>query len=300
MTPQKDLSDFRQTAEAIAWMIQGYPKLLSWAEIADQMHQEKTNLQRIFKLQTGVDPERFLQSFYTRRFPEKSFVASANPSINQSFSLSSPNDSIRPNLEIEIRNFSHNKPSKKNPLPILRYSFAETLFGPVLCASCHEGLCFLGFADHPRQALNELETRFPETSLQAQIDDFQRQALNVLTFQEQFLPKDHPSRLVFCLKGSEFQRQVWKALCHIPAGQTLSYGELARRIGHPTACRAVGSAVGQNPISWLIPCHRVVRSGGAIGGYHWGPNRKAALLSWETLRYSSNTFSSLSYENHYV
>lgn len=87
--------------------------------------------------------------------------------------------------------------------------------------------------------------------------------------------------IAVCLAGSEFQLQVWRALARVPAGQVISYAMLAERIGRPNALRAVGTAVGQNPVSWAIPCHRVTRTDGRIGGYHWGTAVKAALLTRE-------------------
>jgi AraC family transcriptional regulator of adaptative response/methylated-DNA-[protein]-cysteine methyltransferase len=84
------------------------------------------------------------------------------------------------------------------------------------------------------------------------------------------------------ISGTNFQIQVWKALLRLPSGETTSYGEVARAVGRPGAARAVGSAVGSNPVAWLIPCHRVLRSDGKLGGYHWGPRRKEAMLAWET------------------
>jgi AraC family transcriptional regulator of adaptative response/methylated-DNA-[protein]-cysteine methyltransferase len=83
------------------------------------------------------------------------------------------------------------------------------------------------------------------------------------------------------LKGTEFQLKVWEALLKIPAGQLISYGQLAQRIDKPKAARAVGTANGDNPVAFLIPCHRVIQSSGALGGYHWGLSRKAAMIGWE-------------------
>jgi AraC family transcriptional regulator of adaptative response/methylated-DNA-[protein]-cysteine methyltransferase len=84
--------------------------------------------------------------------------------------------------------------------------------------------------------------------------------------------------------GSRFQFQVWRALLRVPSGSVVSYGDLARTMGQPGAARAVGQAVGANPVAWLIPCHRVLRGDGAIGGYRWGPRRKAVMLAWESGR----------------
>ena len=176
----------------------------------------------------------------------------------------------------------------------LRYSFGSTLWGPVLVASTDRGVCFLGFADDAPMAWAELERQFPNAVFQPQTDEFQREVLDGL--QAGFRPHAGHLHLV----GTPFQLQVWTALRRIPRGAVVSYGELARGIGRPKACRAVGSAVGANPVSWLVPCHRVVQASGAIGHYRWGEARKHLLLAWEAALCETDSNNSISvvYENH--
>ena len=161
----------------------------------------------------------------------------------------------------------------------VRYSFSESPFGEVLAASTDRGVCYMAFADDRDRTFDELRTLFPAASYTLAEDGLQRNALAA------FAPeRDAPVPIELHLKGTPFQMEVWKALLRIPEGELTTYGELARRIGRPGAARAVGSAVGANPVSYLIPCHRVVRSSGEPGGYHWGTDRKTAMIGWEAVR----------------
>lgn len=158
----------------------------------------------------------------------------------------------------------------------IRYEFLHSPFGEILAASTDKGICYLAFSDDRDLTFGELKRLFPDARYWQADVPAHRDALS------RFLSKDsYSEKIRLHLKGTDFQVGVWKTLIQIPTGQQLSYGDVAKRIGRPAACRAVGTAVGSNPISLLIPCHRVVRSSGGVGGYHWGVERKAALLRWE-------------------
>lgn len=162
---------------------------------------------------------------------------------------------------------------------IIRYSFAETLFGRVIVASSLLGVCFLGFCEEQEQGLSELRTRFPKSSFVEDSDEFQFAALSLIQPDKQERPERPEVRLH--LTGTPFQFKVWKALLSVPSGTVTTYSQLAQLIGSAKAVRAVGNAVGKNPVSLLIPCHRVIRSDGLSGGYHWGADRKKCILEWE-------------------
>ncbi len=159
---------------------------------------------------------------------------------------------------------------------IIRYSFAETLFGRVIVASSLLGVCFLGFCDIQESGLNELKSRFPKNSFEEGADEFQMAALSLLQ-----PGKQGRAEVRLHLKGTSFQLKVWKALLSVPQGSVTTYSQIAQLIGSPKAARAVGNAVGKNPVSLLIPCHRVICSNGLPGGYHWGADRKKCILEWE-------------------
>jgi AraC family transcriptional regulator, regulatory protein of adaptative response / methylated-DNA-[protein]-cysteine methyltransferase len=134
----------------------------------------------------------------------------------------------------------------------------------------------MAFTDEKDRALDELIEKYPAASLTEKSDEFQKNALD-------FFDDDwsKPQKMKLHLKGTAFQLKVWETLLKIPTGQLTTYGELAKSIDKPKASRAVGTAIGNNPIAFLIPCHRVIQSSGLLGGYMWGTNRKAAIIGWE-------------------
>lgn len=159
------------------------------------------------------------------------------------------------------------------------YGFHPSPFGEMLVAATARGVCFLAFCDGPparTRALAELRATWPGAVLRERPNATEALA-------RRFAAADSKP-LKLCVPGTNFQVQVWRALLQIPEGAVTSYGALARGIGRPTATRAVASAVGANPVSWLIPCHRVIRTSGALGGYRWGLDAKRALLAFEAAR----------------
>lgn len=153
--------------------------------------------------------------------------------------------------------------------PVISYDVIESPWGKLLCAMTAIGLCYLGFYDRETN-IADLQRRFPE----ARLSHAPLPLSNTLF-------SNHHKPLTCHIAASALQLQVWKGLCAIPYGTTTSYGALAAQIGKPRAVRAVATAIGQNPISLLIPCHRVLRRDGRLGGYMWGFERKQAILTWE-------------------
>lgn len=157
------------------------------------------------------------------------------------------------------------------------YGFHDSPFGTVLLATTPRGICFLAFAeDDDARALSELAQTWPGAQLR-------KDAATTAPFAAQ-LGARAATPLRVCVSGTNFQVQVWRALLRIPEGSLTTYAALAAAVGRPSATRAVANAVGANPISWLIPCHRVIRTSGALGGYRWGLDAKRALLAYEEAR----------------
>src|SRR5437667_9675499 len=160
------------------------------------------------------------------------------------------------------------------------YGFGETPFGQALIAETKRGICHLSFVDgHGRNSARDLLTsQWPNAKLNRA--DQRAEALSGKIFAQ---PRENQSRrpLRAFVRGTPFQLRVWRALLRVPAGSLTTYGRLSAVIGQPTAARAVGSAVGANPIAFVIPCHRVIRETGALGHYHWDPIRKRAMIGWE-------------------
>jgi len=170
----------------------------------------------------------------------------------------------------------------------IRYGFHPTPFGECLLATTDRGLCDLRFLTAPKSvALREFRDEWIGATLLE--DDAETGAICHQIFD--LTPKGGRAPFHLYLRGTNFQLKVWQALLSIPPGNLTSYGDLAAKINAPKAQRAVGSAVGANPIAYLIPCHRVIRSLGVIGDYRWGTERKQAMIAWETIRTASTSAS---------
>jgi len=156
----------------------------------------------------------------------------------------------------------------------LEYGYADSPFGRIIAATSDRGLAYLAFADgSDARGLAELERRWPRAVLARNDAATMRLARQIFS--------DRGGRIVLAPVGTNFQVKVWQALLELGSHGPTSYGELAAAIGSPGASRAVGQAVGANPVAWLIPCHRVLHRDGGLGGYHWGVERKRAMLAWE-------------------
>jgi AraC family transcriptional regulator of adaptative response/methylated-DNA-[protein]-cysteine methyltransferase len=158
----------------------------------------------------------------------------------------------------------------------IHYSFRDSTFGELLIASTHKGICFVWFVNDKASAIAELETRFPSAQLKLKSTQEHQDVMCFFNHDTTKWPK-----INLHLQGTEFQLKVWKALLNIPFGTSTNYISIATEIEKPKASRAVGTAIGKNPIAYIIPCHRVVQTNRQLGGYMWGIDRKAAILRWE-------------------
>jgi AraC family transcriptional regulator of adaptative response/methylated-DNA-[protein]-cysteine methyltransferase len=160
----------------------------------------------------------------------------------------------------------------------VEFGFAESPFGEIIVARTWDGVCDLQFLDFNRmETIRELAARWGMYTPTTQ-SDVMAQTVEKVAFEG----LDHP--LTFDVKGTEFQLKVWKELRNIPFGTTATYQQIAERIGQPKAVRAVATAIGQNPVAMLIPCHRVIHSDGTLGEYHWGRDLKKQILEWEAAK----------------
>jgi AraC family transcriptional regulator, regulatory protein of adaptative response / methylated-DNA-[protein]-cysteine methyltransferase len=158
----------------------------------------------------------------------------------------------------------------------INYSISNSPFGDILVASTTKGICQMAFCHEETEALNSLKRDFPNAHFAHVVDEKQTTALK-------FCQKDwtNLNQVKLHLKGTDFQLKVWETLMKIPFGQLSTYGSIASQIGKSKASRAVGTAIGSNPVAFLIPCHRVIQSSGHFGGYMWGNTRKKAIIGWE-------------------
>ena len=181
------------------------------------------------------------------------------------------------NQNIKVHEFYYSKSCNKTTMrfPKISYQFKTSSFGETLIMSNEMGLCGLAFCDHfgKDTVLADMKARWPKASYEKDTIFSDKEFKSIL---------DQTKRVELCLIGSKLQIHVWKALLKIPPGKVTSYTTLAKHIGKPKAVRTVATAIGKNPLCWLIPCHRVLRANGDLGGYHWGLNVKKNMLTYES------------------
>jgi AraC family transcriptional regulator of adaptative response/methylated-DNA-[protein]-cysteine methyltransferase len=226
---------------------------------------------------SGVTPKKFLQ--YISVEHAKSLLKQDLPLSDVSFETGLSGTSRLHDLFINIEGMTPGEYKNGGEELRINYSFAETPFGIVIIASTLKGICHLAFTENKQQALRDLKKQFPRAAFQQMVDSMQQNALFFFTQDWKKL-----SAIKLHLKGTAFQLKVWEALLKIPVGCLNSYAAVATAAGNEKASRAVGSAIGDNPVAFLIPCHRVIRSTGNIGEYHWGSERKTAIIGWESAK----------------
>ncbi len=242
-------------------------------EIARQIHLSPFHFQRIFKDWAGVSPKKFLQ--FTSIEYAKHLLKEQRTLADVSFETGLSGTSRLHDLFIQIEGMTPGEYQQGGKNLHIHYSYAETHFGNILIASTEKGICHISFQERGSDPA-EIIKRFPAATLEQKTDLHQQQALKMFTRDWSDLEK-----IKLHLKGTPFQIKVWNALLQVPLGALKSYREIAGEIGDSHASRAVGTAIGSNPVAWLIPCHRVITSAGTLGGYHWGIDRKTAMIGWE-------------------
>ncbi|ENW93827.1 methylated-DNA--[protein]-cysteine S-methyltransferase [Acinetobacter sp. NIPH 298] len=266
--------NYDRIAQAIAYIQQNFQQQPQLDEVAAHIHLSPAHFQRLFSEWVGTSPKKFLQ--YISVEYAKNILKQQGSIFDATFATGLSSTSRLHDLFIQIEGMTPAEYKHGGQNLSIHYQFAETLFGEVLIASTHKGICALTFVQHQADALEQLKSQFPQAIFKQQADQFQQSAL-VLFQKDQCRLAD----IKLHLKGTDFQLKVWQSLLKIPMGQLSTYGELAQAIEHPKAARAVGTAIGNNPVAFLIPCHRVIQSTGAFGGYEWGATRKMAMIGWE-------------------
>lgn len=271
------MNDYARIEKAIGYIAGHFREQPDLDEVARQVHISPYHFQRMFVDWAGVSPKKFLQ--YISLGHAKSLLKKDLSLNDISLETGFSGSSRLHDLFIRIEGMTPGEYRQGGEELTIQYSFAETPFGNILVASTGRGICHLAFADDPEFAFDQLRRQFPRAEYRQVVDSIQQNALFFFTQDWNNL-----DQLKLHLKGTAFQLKVWEALLKIPMGRLTTYSGLADAIGHARASRAVGSAVGDNPVAFLIPCHRVIRSTGLIGEYHWGSTRKTAMIGWESAR----------------
>lgn len=271
------MNNYERVAKAIEYIHENYTRQPDLDEVAKQVHVSPFHFQRMFKEWAGVTPKKFLQ--YISVEHAKTLLKQDLSLSDVTFETGLSGTSRLHDLFISIEGMTPGEYKNGGEQLNINYSFAETPFGNIIVASTTKGICHLAFADDERAALKELTALFPNASFKQVVDTIQQNALFIFTQDWKNLDK-----IKLHLKGTPFQLKVWEALLKVPLGQLTTYSDIAATVGNEKASRAVGSAVGDNPVAFLIPCHRVIKSTGVFGQYHWGSTRKTAIIGWEAAK----------------
>ncbi len=277
MESQENIN-FNRIAEAIGFIKEHFKEQPSLDKVAAKVHLSPFHFQRLFTDWAGVSPKSFLQ-YISIEHAKQMLKNKENSLLDAAFETGLSGSSRLHDLFVKIEGMTPGEYRNGGEALTINYSYAESPFGKVLVASTSKGICYMAFADRKEIAMEELRKIFPNAQFEPLLDLIQQQALDIFRHDWN---KIHQIKLH--LKGTAFQLKVWETLLKIPMGQLSTYGNIAKKLENPSASRAVGSAVGDNPVAFLIPCHRVIQSGGNIGQYHWGSDRKTAMIGWEAAK----------------
>ncbi len=248
---------------------------ISLDQLAASLSMSPAHFQRVFSRWVGVSPKRYQQ--YLALGHARTLLADRFTTLDTANELGLSGTGRLHDLFIKWQAMSPGDYAKKGAGLTINYGWFNSPFGRVLAMGTTRGLCGMAFSDETGDAaaLQDMQSRWPNAT-------FAAAPKQIAPWVDAAFGQQSPTQLH--LIGAPFQIKVWEALLSIPSGHVTTYSEIASAIGNPRAVRAVGTAVGKNPISWLIPCHRALRKSGGLGGYHWGLPVKRAMLAWESAR----------------
>ena len=271
-----DYETVRRVIELITLDYQAQPSLEA---LAAELGQSPTQLQKVFTRWAGLSPKAFLQAV-TLDHAKRLLGKEGLPLLETSYEIGLSGPGRLHDLFVTHEAMSPGEWKARGGGLTIRYGFHPSPFGVALVMATDRGLAGLAFADFggEKACLDDMTCRWPNA---AYVQDLEATAPFVRRiFDRSQWSAEQPLKVV--LIGSDFQVRVWQSLLKIPFGKAVTYSDVANDIGQPTASRAVGAAVGRNPISFVVPCHRALGKSGALTGYHWGLTRKRAILGWES------------------
>ncbi|MCC5977133.1 MAG: bifunctional helix-turn-helix domain-containing protein/methylated-DNA--[protein]-cysteine S-methyltransferase [Salinarimonas sp.] len=281
-SPEQDksqrASDYEQVRAIIAHISQNWRDQPDLERIAADLGLAPVQVQRLFKRWAGLTPKAFLQAVTLDA--AKRMLADSASVLDTAYETGLSGPSRLHDLFVTHEALSPGEFKRGGGGVTMVYGYHPTPFGEAIVVATPRGLAGLGFVDDGARdaALADMRRRWPNADFSH--DDAATSGYAARVFEREAWQPDQPLRVVMI--GTDFELRVWETLLRIPFGRAATYSDIARQIGRPKAARAVGAAVGRNPISFVVPCHRVIGRSGALTGYHWGLTRKRAILGWES------------------
>lgn len=272
------MSDYDRIAKAIAYITTNVTAQPTLDDVAAHVHLSPFHFQRLFSRWAGTTPKRFLQVLTLEL--GKKLLEDSSSLLEVSDKLGLSSSSRLHDHFVQLEAVSPGEYRSKGKDIVIEYGEHDTPFGRLFVAQTPRGVCRAAFTDEDdaEAQLDVLRKSWPLAGYRSSVENTARVATLLSV-------ADAPNRpLSLHVAGTNFQVAVWRALLRIPAGNAVTYSQIAEAVGSPRAVRAAGTAVGANPVAFLIPCHRVIQQSGALGGYRWGLERKQAMQTWERLR----------------
>ena len=277
MKPREDSPDWRRMAKAIRYLTAHYQDQPSLEEAARTAGLSPFHFQRVFSRYVGVSPKTFVAHLTLGH--AKRALAEGSSVLGAALGAGLSGPSRLHDLCLKIEAMTPGDYAKGGAGVVVDYGFAPCPFGIAIVLATEKGVCGLGFGEEGEEddMLADMRSRWPRAQ-------YRLNETRAAKLVRQIFNPERTEILPLYLMGTRFQVKVWEALLAIPSGKFTTYRTVAEQVGDRKACRAVGAAVGRNPISWLVPCHCVLGSNGALTGYHWGLERKRAMLAVEAAR----------------
>ena len=273
--------DYQRIEQAIRFLEANFQRQPELAEVAASVHLSDYHFQRLFTHWVGISPKRYLQ--YLTKESAKSWLKASASLLEAAYASGLSGPGRLHDLFVTCEAVTPGEFKHKGEGLQITYGIHPSPFGECLLAATGRGICSLMFV--PGNDRAAALTAFRHDWQKAELSEDPSRTGPLL---EQVFSRSGEKPLPLHLLGTNFQMKVWEALLRIPAGALTTYTAVAQSIGRPTAARAVSNAVAHNPIAYIIPCHRVIRESGEMGGYRYGIPRKRAMLEWETARFVTN------------
>ncbi|MHB1922805.1 MAG: bifunctional helix-turn-helix domain-containing protein/methylated-DNA--[protein]-cysteine S-methyltransferase, partial [Chitinophagaceae bacterium] len=270
--------NYCRIAEAIDYIKINFKEQPNLDDVAKKVHLSPYHFQKLFTDWAGVSPKKFLQ-YISLMHARKMLTVNQLTLTDAALESGLSGTGRLHDLFIQIEGMTPGEFKSGGQNLSINYNHAESPFGNILVASTSKGICYMAFEDNDQDSFQVLLESFPQAKFLQSSDQFQENALKI--FKKDWNKLD---LIKLHLKGTAFKLKVWEALLKIPFGQLSTYGSIAAEINQSNASRAVGSAIANNPVAFLIPCHRVIQASGIFGGYRWGNTRKSAIIGWEAAK----------------